>query len=197
MSLLAPQQSVAFEQPEAGSYPGICCRIIDLGTQVVPAFEGSESKKQRQLMIGYELAETVQSDGKTPFILSRFYNWSTRHNSSLAGDLNAWLSISPEELQTFDFESLVGRSGLLNIGPNKDKTRMKVKGISPLARGMTHPQPKSEPLVFSLDNFDKEVFEKLPEGIRRIIEKSPEFQALSNGDSEEPDDPDSEPEIPF
>jgi hypothetical protein len=191
MSLLAPQQSVSFEQPEAGTYPGICCRILDLGTQTVPAFADSEPKKQRQLMIGYELAEIAQSDGK-PFVLSRFYNWSTRHNSSLAGDLNAWLGISPEQLATFDFESLIGRVGLLNIGPNKDGSRMKIKGISPLPRGMSKPRMQSEAIVFSLSNFSGETFGKLSEGIQNIIKKSPEFEALNN-DSEDPE----EPEIPF
>jgi hypothetical protein len=196
MSLLAPQQSVSFEQPEAGSYPAICCRIVDLGTQVVPSFEGSEPKKQHQLMLSYELAETAQSDGK-PFILSRFYNWSIRHNSSLAGDLNAWLGIAAEQLQTFDFEDLIGRVGLLNIGPNKDGSRTKIKGVSPLPKGMSKPRMQSEAIVFSLSNFSQDAFDKLSEGIQNIIKKSPEFQALANSDSQEPDDPDAEPEIPF
>jgi hypothetical protein len=59
-----------------------------------------------------------------------------------------------------------------------DKGKAKVTAVMGVPKGATVPDPVNPCTAFWLDEFSAGSFDKVPEGIRKIIEKSDEFKAL-------------------
>ncbi len=52
--------------------------------------------------------------------------------------------------------------------------------ITAITEGMDVARLTGDLLIFDLENFDEEVFSNISEGIQAIIQKSPEYQALTS-----------------
>src|SRR3990167_2256397 len=167
-----------FEQPEPGSYAAICYKLIDIGTQQ-SEYQGKTIFK-RQIVIGWELDEKI-SDGK-PFIQANFYTASLNEKAKLRAHLEAWRGrqFSPEELQGFDLKNLLGKPCLLSLIKN-EKGKIRVQGVSKLPKGMNAPEQTNQNVYFSLDDFDRAVFDGLSEGYKKLVMQSPEYGNLANG----------------
>ena len=168
-----------FEQPPAGTTVGRCIQIIDLGTQR-GEYQG-KANVRRQNIIGWELPNDLQSDGDykgKPFRVSRFYTASLGKKANLRRDLEQWRGreFTEQELQGFDPQNILGKCCLLALTPN-EKGKIKVTGVMALPKGMEVPGQVNPNLFFSLDAFDRKVFDSLSEGLRKIIEVSPEYQS--------------------
>ncbi len=88
----------SFQDPVAGTYPGVCIGVIDLGTQE-GEYDGKKTLK-RQLMLRFELhGEAVDSDGNgymtdehgkldpmKPFVVSAWLrdDWIAAENARVA-----------------------------------------------------------------------------------------------------------------
>ena len=71
-------------------------------------------------------------------------------------------------------------------------------------KGMAAPQPTNPVVYFSLEDFDAATYATLSQGLQAVIAKSPEFQKITNGHSDDdglpeqrPGDEDDLSSIPF
>lgn len=167
-----------FQHAPVGTHVARCIRLIDLGTQ-----QGEWMGKpifKNQVLVMWELCnEMMEIEGeKKPFIVSKFYTNSLSEKANLRKDLEQWRGrpFKDEELKKFDLQSILGAQGLLSVvEKGNGKEGVKVSGVMKLPKGQEAPPPKNETFAFWLDEFDATRFESLSEGIKKIIQKSPEF----------------------
>lgn len=165
-----------------GTHVARCFRIIDIGTQH-GEYKGQPTRRA-QIIVAWELPnEMIETpEGSKPVITSRFYTNSLGEKANLRHDLEAWRgrAFSREELQRFDLRGIVGKPCMLTIvGGDNDRT--KVAAVSGLPRGMECPPQVNPSFTFSLDDFTKESFEALTEGIQNLIKKSEEYPQIIKG----------------
>ena len=184
----------SFKQAPVGNHVGRVIQIIDLGTQHNEMFDTN----RRQILMVWELPnETLEVDGlQKPYTISKFYTASLHEKSRLRQDLENFRGkqFSPEELGGFDLKNVLGKACLVSV--IEKNGRSVVSGISSLTKGHTAPPQFNEDLFFSLEDFSRELFESLPEGIKRIIETSPEYQAIA-GKASSDDILEMKDDIPF
>lgn len=169
-------------EPEIGNEAAICIRIIDLGTQM-KEYQGKQSWK-RQAMIVWELPGQLDGDGK-PLTISKFYTASLGDKANLRHDLENWRGrpFTPEELKGFEQKNILGKPCLLNLIQN-DKGKVVVGSVSAIPKGFTvPPQAVHECFIYSLDEHDEAIWDKLSDGIKGLImkskEKSPQLHAAA------------------
>lgn len=187
----------SFQEPDAGTYAGVCVRVIDLGTQE-NEYEGKKTSK-RQLMLGFELhGDSVDTDGcgymtgedgkpdpKKPFLVSAWLTASFHEEATLRKYMESWRGLPYTEQQISEFETdgfewslMLGAPCMVKMEANA-KGKVRVKGISKLQKNIEKPNSVNPHVVFILDDYDDKAFEGLPQGIRDIIAKSPEYKALN------------------
>jgi hypothetical protein len=171
----APEESGTFAEVEAGNHVGRCYRIIELGT-THEEFNG-ETKARNRLMISFELPAELMDDGR-PFSVTWWVTNSLHEKANLRIGLDLWRKrpFTEEELQGFDLEKILGVPAMVTVQHNK-KGRATVAGVGPLMKGQTCPAAINPPQAFFLDEFDREKFAALPEGIRTMIQQSDEYKA--------------------
>ena len=182
----------SFKMPEPGSYSASCYRVVDLGTQE-SNFQG-EKKYARKVMLSFELDEEMEP-GK-PYVISTTMTVSLHEKSALRKFLQGWRGrdFTPEELLGFDPSKLVGAPCLLSLVQKGEYVN--IDSASKLPKGM-HPHELVNPTVFfSIDEFNKQEFDKLSDKLKEKIMASPEYHSLSSTDSIKNDLPFDE-EIPF
>ena len=174
-----------FAQAPVGNHAARCVKLIDLGTQV-GEYQGKKTVRN-QVMVSWELPDELMDDGR-PFIVSQFYTNSLNEKARLRADLIGWRGrdFTPEELQKFDLQSILGAPCLVNVVHN-DKGRAKVTAVAKLPKGMSIPSAINPPMAFWLDAFDPEVFDTLGKGLQAIIEQSPEYKAAVSADVRQPE----------
>lgn len=183
-----PEQSTSnFMPPPAGVHRATCFRLIDLGTQQ-SEYQG-KTLRRRQVILDWELADELMEDQR-PFTIAKFYTWSMSEKANLRKDLEAWRGVTFQdkdlgESGSFKPVNLLGAPCLLNVihepKANSTDIRAKIASISRLPKNTEKPTLRNPKVFFDLDNFDGVIFEGLREGIRDIIGRSPEYQAIKNG----------------
>lgn len=187
----------SFQEPVAGTYAGVCVRVIDLGTQE-NEYEGKKTSK-RQLMLGFELhgdavdtdgcGYMTNDDGKTdpmkPFLVSAWLTASFHEEATLRKYMESWRGapyteqqISEFETDGFDWSLMLGIPCMVQMGLNK-KGKVKIQNITKLQKNIDKPLTVNKELVFILDDYDQKAFDALPQGIRDIIMKSPEYREIN------------------
>lgn len=172
-----------FEQPPVGSHVARCVKMIDIGTQK-GEYQG-QANIRRQIIIGWELPTELITEGEfkgKPFSVSRFYTASLNEKSNLRKDLENWRgrSFTEQELQGFESKNILGKPCMLSLIHN-DKGRARVAGIMALPKGIAVPDQVNQIVYFSLDDFDKKVFDALSDGYQKLIKSSPEYQQIMSG----------------
>ena len=208
MALTMPQASGGdFELCPSGNYVATCYRVIDLGTQEV-TYEG-DTKHQRKIYIGWEMP-TERMETAECFVIGKRYTYSSHEKSTLRKHLESWRNKRFVDSDFgpggFHIRKLIGVSCMLQIVHTErdGKTYANVEAVTNMPKGVTPPERENDSLFFSLepDEFDIRSFEKLSDGLKDVIAKSPEYALLMqksekvivpNGSSghDEPDD------IPF
>jgi hypothetical protein len=188
MHLPKPSEGGDFTPPPAGTYTAICYRFIDLGTQT-SNFQG-ETKHQRKVMISWEITdEEVRMDDGRPFTISQRYTWSMHEKAGLRKTLESWRGKPFEDADFgeggFDTKNLLGAPCLMSIMQvTKDgKTYANITGVSKLMKGLNPGKLVNETVYLSMDDFDRETFGKLSEGLQNIIKNSPEYQGMGRSNS--------------
>lgn len=180
----------SFTPAPVGTHAARCVKLIDLGTQH-GEYKG-EPTRRNQVLVTWELpSETIEIEGEQkPITTSKFYTNSLGEKANLRRDLEGWRgrTFSDAELDRFDLEAVLGKPCMLTIvGAENGKT--KVASVSGLPKGMECPPQVNESFSFWLEDFDQAKFEKVSDGIKKIIQKSEEWSAIQNGgeiDSGEP-----------
>jgi len=168
-----------------GSYPARIYQMIELGT--IPGYQGQLQNKVR---IGFELpTETMVFDekkGEQPRVISQDYTLSFNEKAKLRKVI---LACDPEALKVdddgfmeeFDVETLIGKECLITIAqkPKQDKSGnfAFIDNCTRLPKGMTCPPAVNPVQILSYDNWDEELFSKLPQFLKDKIESSKEYQA--------------------
>lgn len=173
-----------FQHAPVGTHVARCIRLIDLGTQA-GEWMGKPTMKN-QVLVMWELPnELMDIDGeKKPFIVSKFYTNSLGEKANLRKDLQTWRGreFTEEELKRFDLQSILGAPCLLSVvEKGHGKEGVKVAGVMKLPKGQEVPNAANELFAFWLDEFNQERFDGLSDGIKKIIQKAPEYIEATQG----------------
>lgn len=164
---------------EAGTYMAICVGIFDLGEQQVE-YKG-KTRYTNQIMFTFELSGvTVEIDGEQKLRqLSRSFPVSTSNKSGLRKFLTSWRgkAFSDEEIQSFNTDSLLGRSAMIQVVHNETGEYSNIDGVMQLPKGLPALTTSTELLCFNIDEWDDALFEKLPEWIQEKIKNSTQYQS--------------------
>jgi hypothetical protein len=176
-----------FQPAPSGTFPAICIRVIDMGTQRTD-YQG-DVKMQHKILLQFEIqadkedAEFRMSDGR-PFVISKRYTASLHEKSAFRKDLISWRGrdFSEDELSAFDVGNVLGKPCMLNVvHTTKDgKNYANIGSLMKLPKGMQVEHPENELMLFDLGSPDWEVFDKLSDGLRESISKSPEYTDATN-----------------
>lgn len=194
-----------FELAPAGTFLGVCYRIIDMGTQ--PSNWQGQIKQQHKILISWELPEEKMADGR-PFTIGQSYTWSMSEKARLRKDLESWRGLSFTDADFgdggFDIKNILGKGCLLTIvhtEKNADgKQYANISSIGKMMKGMVAPAPANETVYLWIDQgrWDSGVFHKLSDGLKKKIMASPEYREMANGNDEPPPaDADNLEAIPF
>jgi len=194
-----------FDPVPAGTHIARCYQMIQIGT-VPETFEGN-TKDTPKVRIGFELPneKKVFHEGEEarPFAISKEYTLSMNEKANLRKMLESWRGkqFSDEEAVSFDITKLLGKECMISVihkTSKQGRTYADIATVSPVPKGMEAPAQINASVILSFDNFDKEVFEKLPNFIKDKIKTSKEYKAMgSEVGTEYPTDDITPESIPF
>lgn len=201
-----PRPGSDFEITPEGTFPAVCYRIIDLGTQP-QTYKGQPSEPKHVVMISWELhdEDTMMSDGR-PMTAHRRFTWSMSPKANLRKTLEAWRGkpFQDSDFDTFDIRNLLGVGCLVQIThrEREGNTYANVGAVVKMAKGMHTPEPKNalECLWLSPDLFDQELFDNLSEKMQETIKQAPEYEEIVSGGAgtkQQPSSAKDEDDTPF
>ena len=191
-----------FPKLEAGLYNAVCYAVVDLGLQHNKVYD----KYSQQIAILFELTdEQIEVNGRRENrTISGIYTNSISDKSNLRKILEGWRgrAFTPEELEGFDLEKLLGLPCMVNViddtGSNGN-TYSKIGSVSKLPKVHGPIEGVQEPFIFELiDEKSLIHMQSLPEWIQKKIKESKTYEEISGrsageGFSEIPSDDD----LPF
>lgn len=135
MAILAKDTRKEFTPAPEGLHQAVCVDVVDLGMQ-----DGQWGPKPK-VRIVWQLDQANAETGKR-FTVSQQYTLSLNEKATLRHHLEAWRGkkFSPQELQGFDLEKLLGVNGQVQVvHALSDDGRIwaNVQAIVPLGKGMT------------------------------------------------------------
>lgn len=144
MSVVVADKGGGGNPPPPGVHLGVCSRVWDLGEQ-----EGFQGKLQHKVVIVWELDSRLTEGeyaGKR-HIHMQTYTASLNEKARLRQDLEAWRgkAFTPEELQGFDLEKLLGvmcQMNLVEYTKQNGGTGVKMASIMPPPAGATRMEPE-------------------------------------------------------
>ena len=182
MSIVATTNDggMAYPQVSSGVHKARCVRVIDLGTQRQE--NSGEVSWKRQVMLIWEVPEQDNMNGE-PLTISKFYTLSLHEKSNLGADLSSWRgrAFTETEKQGFDISKLAGVPCLLNVVEGKNG-KPRITSIIPASNPEEIPPQYYETVVFSVPEYQQgktEEFNKLSEGIRRMVLRSKELEGTN------------------
>ncbi len=181
-TIVATQGTNEFPKVPTGVHNARCVRVIDLGTQRNDY--GGNITYKRQVLIIWEVPDQMAND--VPMTISKFYTLSLHEKSNLGMDLVSWRGrpFTEQEKQGFDITKLIGVPCQINVMHN-DNGKEKVSSVMPLGKDTKIHEQHHESISFSIDDFQKgqrEQFNKLSEGIRKMILRSKELDGIDTSD---------------
>ena len=181
-TIVATQGTNEFPKVPTGVHNARCVRVIDLGTQRNDY--GGNITYKRQVLIIWEVPDQTAND--VPMTISKFYTLSLHEKSNLGMDLVSWRGrpFTEQEKQGFDITKLIGVPCQINVMHN-DNGKEKVSSVMPLGKDTKLQDQHHESISFSIDDFQKgqrEQFNKLSEGIRKMILRSKELDGIDTSD---------------
>tara|TARA_R100001230_G_scaffold25159_1_gene19012 strand:+ start:574 stop:1170 length:597 start_codon:yes stop_codon:yes gene_type:complete len=181
-TIVATQGTNEFPKVPTGVHNARCVRVIDLGTQRNDY--GGNITYKRQVLIIWEVPDQMSND--QPMTISKFYTLSLHEKSNLGMDLVSWRGrpFTEQEKQGFDITKLIGVPCQINVMHN-DNGKEKVSSVMPLGKDTQIHEQYHESISFSIDDFQKgqrEQFNKLSEGIRKMILRSKELDGIDTSD---------------
>lgn len=170
----------------SGTHIGRCYKMVHVGT-VEWTYLG-ETKWTDKVSLTFELPhETRTFDGEEkPMVISKEYTVSLHEKSNLRKDLESWrgASFTPQELNGFDLESLLGQPCNVSILQKMAKNGNEyanVVGLGKLTKGVECPPQFNENFIFDYkENFNKEWVEEQPPFIKDKIMGTEEWESKMN-----------------
>ena len=161
---------------EAGVYVSVCIGYIDLGEQYSEKFKNYSVKG----MFIWEIpSETVEVDGEQkPRQLSKEFTVSSSKKGNMRSFLESWngKSYSDEEFSELELFDQLGKPCQLQVVLNETGEYSNVANLMPLPKGFPAPSTTTEFIRWDMDNWNDDVFAKLPEWIQEKIKRSSQYQ---------------------
>lgn len=194
MAWNAPANSgEGFTPPPEGFQAARCIRIVDLGT----TFNEMYSKDRHQIMIEWELPDfkyEFEKDGEKhqrTGTIAGFYTLSMGDKANLRKMIEGWFNKpfpSDAEAADFDLEKLLGYQAMITVAhkekSNGDKKAV-MSNIGPLPKfdpstgqEISLPEPSHDSYAFKLHEYKQELFDKLSEGLQKMVAKSHEYKEI-------------------
>lgn len=187
MPINATNNSQPRELIPAGNHLARCFSMIEIGT--VPEIVMGKSVIMKKVRIGWELPEETRvfgERGELPLVIAKEYTLSMNEKSNLRKDLKAWRGkdFTEEQARSFDITTLLGVPCMLNVihKPSKsDPTKIyeQIAGLTPIPKSLKCPPQVNPTFVLSYDQFDRVLFDKLPDFIKTKMQTSLEFPSVS------------------
>ena len=188
IATLTPKKE--YPKPADGEYLAICNKLIDLGTH-----KNSYGNMQASIVLGFEIhgenlisgESAYMEDGK-PFVVDSQFNpyfGTAQKASNFRKFLEGWRgkAFTPEELEGFDIENLLGKACRLTLVTRKNEDGSEgyqnITDAKPVYKGAIIPAQANSSQVFILPSrapWNQEVFDKLPEFRRNKIKDSQEYR---------------------
>ena len=177
-----------FAPVEAGTYVARCISMIHIGT-IEETIKGAK-KSLNKVLIKWELPnkkkEFKEGEGEKPYVVSKDFTLSMNAKANLRKFLESWRgkALTEDECKAFDITKVIGAPCMLSIIHTTSaagKVYADVASISKLMEGLVVPPQINPSVELNYDNFDRAIFEALPEFIRKKIESSFEYKQMMNG----------------
>lgn len=183
MTIIAKSTETSYPKVPIGVHKARCVKVIDLGTQR-QEYNGEISWK-RQILVIWELPEELNND--QPMTISKFYTLSLHEKSNLGKDLTSWRGrpFTETEKQGFDVTKLIGVTCQVNV-MHKDNGKEDISSIMPLGKDDKIAEQFNPSVSFDIGDYQKgqkETFNQLSEGIRRMILRSKELDGIDQTDN--------------
>lgn len=183
MTIIAKSAETSYPKVPIGVHKARCVKVIDLGTQR-QEYNGEISWK-RQILVIWELPEELNND--QPMTISKFYTLSLHEKSNLGKDLTSWRGrpFTETEKQGFDVTKLIGVTCQVNV-MHKDNGKEDISSIMPLGKDDKIAEQFNPSVSFDIGDYQKgqkETFNQLSEGIRRMILRSKELDGIDQTDN--------------
>ena len=183
MTIIAKSAETSYPKVPIGVHKACCVKVIDLGTQKQEY--GGEISWKRQILVIWELPEELNND--QPMTISKFYTLSLHEKSNLGKDLTSWRGrpFTETEKQGFDVEKLIGITCQVNV-MHKDNGKEDISSIMPLGKDDKIAEQFNPSVSFDIGDYQKgqkETFNQLSEGIRRMILRSKELDGIDQTDN--------------
>lgn len=188
MSINATNKGVTRELIPAGNYAARCYQMIEIGT--VTEFVMGKQVTAKKVRIGWELPTELkvfkEENGEQPLVISKEYTLSMNEKANLRKDLKSWRGkdFTEDEASCFDITKLIGAPCMLNIihkpsASDPTKVYEQIAGITGVPKGMKVPPAINPVFCLSYDDFDMNLFNKLPDFIKTKMQGSSEYSAIT------------------
>lgn len=201
---------------DAGTYPGRLVMVVDLGLQAQREYQGDPKPPAYEILTTYEHSDEFMKDEDDNDIADK-PRWSSESfalyplQSEKAKSTKRYLALDPTGQAKGDWSKLLGTPVMITIVHNQNKKTgtvyANIAGISAMRSKDADKLPKliNPAVSFDLDNPDVEVFNKLPDWIKKKITANLEYKGsklanLLGAAYTAPsisEDEDEEDEVPF
>lgn len=166
----------------AGVHDARCIKIVDLGTQHSEKYDSDT----RQIRFEFELVDEKyvfdEDRGEQSFIVGRNFSLNLGKKAHLRKNIESWIAKALKDNTEFDIGSLAGEPCQIQIVHTEKNAEgnqyANISNILPPPKKGKVARAENDIVVFDLDNFDKEVFNSLPEWMQEIIKKSAEYKDI-------------------
>lgn len=183
--LTAPKNTRETVLIPEGTHVATVIGLIHIGT-AEDTYMG-EVKKFNKIRLTFEFPEETkvfkEGEDAKPLVHSQEYTLSMGKKSNLRPIVEGLIgtSLTDEEAYNFNFESLVGISGLVSIkhGKSQKGTQYtKIASTSKLMKGQVAKAPFNPLKVLTYEKWDENYFNSLPDFIKDKIKNSDEYKAM-------------------
>ena len=169
----------------AGTHIARCFRMIHVGERDYQ-YQG-EPKKRNSLWVYFELPNELAvfnpEKGEEPYSVNIEYNHVPYETAKIIKHINSWRgkALTPQEIDDFDVQSLLGQPCMLTIVHNTSatngKTYANITSISGLPKGIECPAQVNPSYTFDYnENFDWTKMDKnIPQFLQEIMKQTPEW----------------------
>lgn len=200
-----------FKQVSPGCHFAICNMVVDLGIQET-TYKG-QSKSQHQVYIRWEVPDervTYEKDGKEmegPCSIGATYTLSLGEKANLRKVLENWRGqpFTDQELKGFDITTIAGKCCQVMVQHKQGgngKTYANITGVIGISKEQKDRARKAASevgvTVYSLDDPDPEMHDRLPNWIKEKLEQRIAAPSLHTASANAPaGDTDFDDDIPF
>lgn len=186
--------------PPVGQHLAVCYCVIDLGTQL-ESFQGAEPKPTPKVYIGWEFSNPKlravfnKEIGEQPMAVFQKYSRYLGSKANFGKMIKNWAGREVTELTYEMLQKFRGRAAMIQIEHNEDKKKIddvtkkpiRYANIANAGTGVfIRPDEVAKPtkmenewMLFSLDHFSWEVFNKIPKFLQETIMKSAEWSDIT------------------